>query len=93
LEFNKQNRDPAVPIASVSSKVAQMVEVQWFDIGNGTWTKIRGTFTRIANMGKIKCFNNFYEHVLYVCACGSLYVFVCVYVHACHEERKKSRIL
>lgn len=54
LEFNKQNTDPAVPITSVSSNAAQMLEVQWFDIGNGTWTKIRGTFTRIANMGPIK---------------------------------------
>jgi hypothetical protein len=59
LEFNKQNTDPTVPDASVSSNVAQMLEVQWFDIGSGTWTKIRGTFTRIASMGKIKGFNNF----------------------------------
>jgi hypothetical protein len=58
LEFNKQNTDPAIPIASVSSNAVQMLEVQWFDIGNGTWTKIRGTFTRIANMGKINGFNN-----------------------------------
>ncbi|PNF40873.1 hypothetical protein B7P43_G15925 [Cryptotermes secundus] len=54
LEFNKQNADPTVPVASVSSNAAQMLEVHWFDIGNGTWTKIRGTFTRIANMGPIK---------------------------------------
>jgi hypothetical protein len=58
LEFNKQNTDFAVPITSVSSNAAQMLEVEWFDIGNSSWTKIRGTFTRIANMGKINGFNN-----------------------------------
>jgi hypothetical protein len=57
LEFNKQNSDPSGPIASVSTDAVQMLEVQWFDIGNGTWTTIRGTFTRIANMGKIRGFN------------------------------------
>jgi hypothetical protein len=57
LEFNKQNRDPSVSIASVSADAVQMLEVRWFDIGNGNWTTIRETFTRIANMGKIRSFN------------------------------------
>jgi hypothetical protein len=56
LEFKKQNADSSLPVASMSDTADQMLEIRWFDTVNGTWTNLRGTFTRIANMGKINSF-------------------------------------
>jgi hypothetical protein len=75
LEFNMQNTDPSVTPASMSTDAVQMLEVQWFDIGNGTWTTIRGTFTTIANMGKMRGLNDlcmFYTSLV-MCLRGDCY--------------------
>ncbi|XP_021942115.1 uncharacterized protein LOC110841103 isoform X2 [Zootermopsis nevadensis] len=52
LDFRKQNTTPSLHIAD------QMLEIEWFDTANGTWFNLKGTFTRISNMGPIKIQSN-----------------------------------
>jgi len=56
LEFKKQNVDESLHIASLSATAGEILEVQWFDSGNGNWTTIRENFTKFVSMGKINRF-------------------------------------
>jgi hypothetical protein len=57
LEFKKRNTDKSLPIASVAATAGEMLEVRWFDTGNGNWTTITETFTKFVSMGKINSFS------------------------------------
>jgi hypothetical protein len=56
LEFKKRNTDESLRIASLSATAGEILEVQWFDSGNGNWTTIRENFTKFVSMGKINRF-------------------------------------
>jgi len=64
LEFKKRNIDESLPIASLPAAAGEILEVQWFNSGNGNWTTIRENFTKFVSMGKINAFffqDNVYE--------------------------------
>lgn len=63
LEFKKRNIDESLPIASLSATAGEILEVQWFDSGNGNWTTIRENFTKFVSMGKINSF--FFQDSVY----------------------------
>jgi hypothetical protein len=79
LEFKKRNMDESLPITSDTA--GEIVEVQWFDTENGTWTTIRETFAKAVSMGKK---NHFLKYVYEQTA--TCYVNVCnshSYKHNC----------